>query len=283
MAYESLIASIPAAAEAGFGIYQAAQGNKMARGLKDPKYVIPQSQQDALALARNQAGTFSPPGYDAYIASLGQIMAGTENQINRSATSANEALGAILGASGQQMKALNDYQGFAEGNYQQRQQALQAELGQMANYEDKRWATNVQAPFDRRAAAASALTGAGIQNIDTGVNDISGIIANTLKGKEDQLLLDKKQAREDERYKQFMEYLKSKNGTEQPTTDESSPFLSSVYSQGNLGTVDPNAVNDTNSWLEQAFGQYGNAYSSGEDPYNYNPNRKGSRNPQEIY
>ena len=256
MAYESLIASIPALAETGFGIYQTAQGNKMARGLKAPKYVIPQSQQDALALARNQAGSFYTAGRDSYLNDLSGIFTGAVDKINQSATSSNEALGAILGASGQQMKSLNDYQGFAEASYRQSQQALQAELGQMANYEDKRWATNVQAPFDRRAAAASALTGAGIQNIDTGVNDISGIIANTLKGKEDQLLLDKKEAREDERYKQFLEYLKTKNGMGQATTDQSSPFLSSVYSQGNLGTTDPNAVNDTNSWLEQMFGQY---------------------------
>jgi len=257
MAYESLIAAIPALAEAGYGIYQTAQGNKMARGLKAPKYLIPESEKAALALARNQAGTFAPPGYDSYIASLGQIMAGAENQINRSATSANEALGATLGASGQQMKALNDYQGFAEGNYQQRQQAFQAELGQMANYEDKQFGINKQGPYNEMIDATNALTGAGIKNIDTGVNDISGIIANTLKGKQDQALLDKKEAREDERYKQFLEYLKSKNNdTTQTTPDQSSPFLSSVYSQGNLATTDPSAVNDTNSWLEQMFGQY---------------------------
>lgn len=265
MAYEELIASVPALAEMGYGIYQTSQGNKMARGLKDPNYVIPQSERDALALARNQAGTFMPPGYDAYIASLGQIMAGAENQINRSATSSNEALGAILGATGQQAKALNDYQGFAEGNYQQRQQALQNELARMANYEDKRWNINTQAPFERRAAAASALAGAGIQNIDTGVNDISGIIANTLKGRQDQGTLDGRMAKD--------------TAAQQ---NQSAPFLSSVYSQGNLGTPDPNALNDANSWLEQVFGQYGDAYSSRNEeeltPYN-----RRSRNPQEIY
>ena len=260
MAYEAAIAAIPALFQTGVGIAQTAKGRGLARGLKDPIYTIPQSERDALALARNQAGKFAPPGSDAYMNTLGQIMAGAENQINRSATSANEALGATLAASGQQMKALNDYQGFAEGNYQDRQQRLMGALDRMAGYEDAKWQNDINQAFLRKAQAAQSLVGAGIQNTNAGIGDISGVVAGSLKAKADRKYEEEQQAKKDALWREIFG-TKTETGMIPATATENTGMMK----------ASPSALEGWDEWVNKAFGQYGDAYSSQEEPIDYTP------------
>lgn len=265
MDYTALIAAIPALAQAGAGIAQTVKGNRMGRDLKDPIYTIPKSAVEALSMARNQASNFMPPGYEAYMNDIAGIQAGTTRNIERNATSANQALGASLGAQEQQLKALNDYQGFAQGNYQQRQQNLVDALGSMAQYENQKWQNDVLDPFLRKSQAAQALVGSGLQNTMAGTSDLAGIYANRRAAQEERAYQEK---RDEEKWKRYMELYNK-------------PMVSSVGTTTPSYTT-PEAQAMTEEYLNSLFDNYGDAYSSREE-FDLPNIFGGTKNPQELY
>lgn len=241
MDYTGLIASIPGYIQAGTGIAQSVKGNRMLRDLQDPTMPIPQSAIDALNLARTRAGVSALPGEEAYLNDIGQIMAGAENSINRSATSAPQALGGTLNALGQQFRALNNLQGMRAQNINQNQRDLIDALNVMAGYEKNKWANDVFNPFQRKATAASALTGAGMQNIFAGASDISGVYANRMRDKENR------------------EFWKSVLGKSKETP--SVGLIPAAQSEYGSTTVDPSVISDQTKWLDEMFNRLTRDYN----------------------
>lgn len=265
MDYTSLIASIPALIQAGTGAAQIAKGNRMGKGLTDPRYAIPQSEKDYLNMARNNAGNLNPAGYESFIRGLDQIMAGATNAIDRGATSAPQALGAALGAAGQQTKALSDYQGVAEQSLQNRQNTLMNALNSMAGYEERQQDYNKFQPFFRKAAASQALVGSGMQNTYAGLSDVAGVYANKRAARDDQ-------GREDKWRQKLMDLYS------RPT------FSSAINSDAatQKGEESDVTVEGSLKRLNELFDMSGDAWSSQEDP-EVRPYNKYSRNPQEMY
>lgn len=180
------IAAIPGAIQAGTGLFQAARGRKMARGLEDPEMPIPQGALDYVNLLRTQASSRQMPGYENLMNELGQIMAGTGYQVGQAATSPSQALGAITQAAATQQGAMNQYAGQAAQDYQNRQAQYAQGLQYLGNLQQAKWENDVLNPFLRQANAAAAMAGAGMQNAFAGISDIAGSAAYGMMLKNEQ-------------------------------------------------------------------------------------------------
>lgn len=176
-----LLAAIPALIQGGVGVAQMIKGKRMGKNLKDPEMPIPQSAIEALQNARVMASRSNMPGYENQVMNMNQILSGAVGQINRSATSSQEGLGAILNAVGMQTKAANDIGISNAQHYDNSQRELRNQLGNMAGFENQKWGNDVLNPFLRQATAAQALSGAGMQNTFSGLSDLSGIGAYGIK------------------------------------------------------------------------------------------------------
>lgn len=229
----------------------------MMENLEDPLYTIPKSEREALNLARNLAANPNAPGYEAYLNNLGQIGAATQVAIDRGATSANQALGATLQAQGQQLKSLNDYQGASDANFVGRQQNLQRELSNMARFEDNKWENDINQAFLRRAMAAQSLVGAGLQNTNAGVSDLSGMAANYYAGTAEERAERKRleaEKKENDRRALLTQQIKFQPddyaGNLQPP---SGGMLPALYTDS---SAQPNeqAMSEWDQWIAEAYG-----------------------------
>jgi len=247
MDYSTLASLIPSAVQAGTGVAQAIKGQQMGAGLTDPIYKIPQSAMDALTTYRTQAGRLTPAGYDAFVNQLSNIQAGANASINRGATSAPQALGATLNAVGAQTKALQDYQGFAERDYQSRQQQLADALNTMAGYEQRKWQNDVYDPFMRKSTAASSLVGAGMQNAYAGLSDVAGVYANKQAAKEERAYQEK---RDTEKLRMYLDAMKD------------APMNLATTTETGSGNLDAAAIKSLQEYIGKGFENYGDAYSS---------------------
>lgn len=175
------IASIPSLIQGGTGIAQMIKGNQMGKNLQDPRMPIPKSAMEALQNARVMASSYNMPGYENYVQNMNQIMSGAVGQINRSATDSQSALGALLGASGQQMQSANDIAKANAQQYAENQANLRNQLGQMSALEQAKWENDVLQPFMRKAQAAQGMAGAGMQNTFAGLSNLAGVAASGYK------------------------------------------------------------------------------------------------------
>jgi hypothetical protein len=171
----SLISFAPSILQGAGAIGQLIAGNKLAKNNERPMYEIPAAQQEALANARNLSYDRQLAGQDAMEAGLDEQLANTNAEIQNTASSSTDALGALIGANANRMRSQTALDTEAARDYERRQMALRGELGQMASFEDKKWQLNELNPFMDKAAASSALTGSGLQNLFGAANSAVGM------------------------------------------------------------------------------------------------------------
>ena len=133
MALPLALTIAPAAIQTGTGIYQAVRGNQLRNSMDMPTYEIPQEILDSLTDAQIQA---------------------------------------LRGMPAEQQTALEAYRNMLSMDAQQRQaneKALQDTRGVVAGFKDKEFEYNEALPYQQTMAAAEGMTGAGMQNIMTGI------------------------------------------------------------------------------------------------------------------
>lgn len=180
MALPAAVMAIPAAVQAGTGIYQAVKGGQMARSMDRPEYEIPQEILDNLTDAQIQALRGLPDAQKSLYL----------DNVARSQQAALEAMstrkGGLAGLSNVQQQANDAYRNLLSMDAQQRQaneRALQAVRSDVAGYRDKAFQQNQMQPYLDMMQAAEAMKGAGLQNIMGGVKSGAAMGLDYLKYK----------------------------------------------------------------------------------------------------
>ena len=168
----------PTAIKLGTGIAQMIKGNKMGKDNPRPEFEIPTAAIEALNSARVGASTFGMAGQDLMESKLDQNLANTTSDILGSATSSTDALAALVKAGGNRMASQTDLDIAGAQDYEQRKRELRGELKGMAEWQNLEFQTNEMQPFLDKAAAASALKGAGMQNVVNSLSEAGGTLAN---------------------------------------------------------------------------------------------------------
>lgn len=186
----ALLALIPSLIQMGQGIAQSAKANKIAKSNQRPTYSstaykIPDEIKEYVARTKAMMNT-RLPGQNLM---ENKIDANTSNAIagiQQSGNSSADIINSISGINGQQNDAYNNLGIAGVQRYDQMQGNVNNALLTSAQYKDRAYdinSGNRQAefeynqnqPYQARAAAASALTGAGQQNIYNGIQGASNI------------------------------------------------------------------------------------------------------------
>lgn len=182
-----LLASIFAGAgslvSTGAGIAQYISGRRRERNAGDrPQYQTPKEVEDALNLARTRASRGQMPGEGIAREMTREATASSMNVARQAARTPSDLIGAAVGLGGNQMRAGNQL-ALSRAQYQDNAEAqLTNQLGFTAQFRDKEFELNEREPWMQEMAAASAMQGAGLQNIVGGVGDLSGGMANIFYG-----------------------------------------------------------------------------------------------------
>lgn len=186
----ALLALIPSLIQAGQGIAQSVKANKIAKSNIRPTYSstpykIPDEIKEYVARTKAMMNT-RLPGQNLM---ENKIDANTSNAIaavQQSGNSSADIINSISGINGQQNDAYNNLGVQGATRYDALQGNVNNALLTSAQYKDRAYdinSGNKQAefeynqnqPYQARAAAASALTGAGQQNIYNGIQGASNI------------------------------------------------------------------------------------------------------------
>lgn len=163
-----------------FGLWQYLKGTRMGENNPRPElnYQIPQAATDALNVYKGLASNTRLAGQEIAENRIGNQTANAVGDLSRVSTSGADIVNNINKIYANQAGATADLDMAAAENYQNNQRGLAAQENNMAQWQDKKfsseWDWNKARPFTEKAAAASALTGAGIQNISSGAGDIFG-------------------------------------------------------------------------------------------------------------
>ena len=183
MAVPLALMAIPALAQAGLGIYQAISGAKQAKTPR-PEYEIPGAATAALAEAKKLASQRQLPGQQLMEEQMAASTARTIGDIQEVAPSGAAALGAIGQTHQTEQQAQRDL-ALKGAQYQAANQAaLRQQLGQYAGFQEKEFDINQMQPYLAAMATASAMKGAGMQNIYGGISSGAGAIAQHGMNKE---------------------------------------------------------------------------------------------------
>lgn len=186
----ALLALIPSLIQAGQGVAQSIRANKIAKSNQRPSYTatpykIPDEIKEYVARTKAMMNT-RLPGQNLM---ENKIDANTSNAIaaiQQSGNSSADIINSISGINGQQNDAYNNLGVQGATRYDALQGNVNNALLTSAQYKDRAYdinSGNKQAefeynqnqPYQARAAAASALTGAGQQNIYNGIQGASNI------------------------------------------------------------------------------------------------------------
>jgi hypothetical protein len=166
MALSAVLSAIPAVVQAGTGIYQAYQGNKLANSMERPDYSIPQEVLDNLTDSQIQALRGLPEEQRQ------QYMENIMRSAQTSISALGDRKGGLAGMSSVQQQQNDAYKNLLSIDAQKREENernLQATRNTMSEYKDKQFQMNEMQPFQDTMAAAEGMQGAGIQNIMGGV------------------------------------------------------------------------------------------------------------------
>ena len=114
---------------------------------------------------------------------MNQILSLGVQAAQQTAGSSSEALGAVTNMFANRMRQQNSLAGQAAQDYMRRQADVTQQLGNMATYQDKEWQLNEMQPFLDAAATASAMGGAGMQNMMGGLQGMGGAIGGAYANK----------------------------------------------------------------------------------------------------
>lgn len=172
---------IPSIAQGITGRKQKREAERIRRETVRPVYETPVSAKKSLSVSEQQA-TQGLVGRSILEDRLRSSTAGAVRATEQVATSPASRLAAITAAFGQEMEGMED---IAISDAQARLEAanrLSRAYGAIANYEDREFDINKQKPFEESMAAASALTGAGMQNVQGAIEGISRVGGAGLSG-----------------------------------------------------------------------------------------------------
>lgn len=160
-------------AKAGFGAIQAHRGNKLAKQAIRPTYNIPSAENNYLANAQAMAQNSRLPGQSAIEENIGGSTAGAIRAGQESGDPVAQ-MALLAGVNANQNQALTNVGVQGAQMQQQNKMNLQGALQNYAGYQDKAFDINSMQQFQDKTKAASALKGAGIQNLWGGLENIGG-------------------------------------------------------------------------------------------------------------
>lgn len=168
----ALVASLGGAAmKGGLGISQLLSANKGLNSLQRPEYKMPGEINQIVGAARQQVQDPTAPGYNQ---EQNNIMLRQSNAMNVASESGNPMamLGQILAQSNKAGNNLaTQQQTYANRMQQQYNQALKTR----AQFIDQQWQMNKYAPYIDKFRELRDVKGAGLQNINNSINNLSGI------------------------------------------------------------------------------------------------------------
>lgn len=175
---------IPSIAQGIMGGKQSREAKRLRDSTVRPTYETPMSAKKSLALSQ-QMGTQGLVGRSIMEDRLRGSTAGAVRSAKEIATTPSSKLAAITSVYGKEMEGMEDI-GIADAQARlNASNQLMNAYGAMAGYEDKEFSYNKVAPYEEAMAAASALTGASMQNKQGALEGISRAGAAGLKGLDD--------------------------------------------------------------------------------------------------
>ena len=188
---------IPSIAQGITGSRQKKEAERIRKETVRPIYETPMKAKKMESIAEQQA-TLGLVGRSTLEDRLRSSTAGAVRATEEVATSPASRLAAITATYGQEMEGMED---IAMADAQARLEAanrLARTYGAMADYQDKEFDINKQRPFEEAMAAASALTGAGMQNTQGMLEGLSraGVAALSGLGEDDDMFGDSKMNRQ---------------------------------------------------------------------------------------
>lgn len=161
-----LLSAIPAAVQAGTGIYQMFKGRQQRKSLDRPEFAIPQETLDKLTDAQVQSLVGLPEEQR-------QKMIQDIERGQQSALQQYSSMGAGLkGIAAAQQTATDAMLDVGTLDAQERiaaQQRLQDVRGEVSRLREKEFELNEMQPYLNKMRSAEAMSGAGLQNIMGGV------------------------------------------------------------------------------------------------------------------
>jgi hypothetical protein len=173
-----IAASVAAGASAFKGIsgaIQVGKGKTMAKNNIRPVYQRPGEVNQGLALAEQGYYNAVMPGTSQAINNISASGAGSFNAATQAASSSGDVLDAISKINFNQGQQFNDLASQQALYKQQQLGNLQSQLANSAQYTDKEFSYNKDSPYQDEAAAASAMIGAGNQNIGSAASELGTI------------------------------------------------------------------------------------------------------------
>lgn len=181
----ALLAALPAIAQAGVGAAQYVGGRNAARNNRRPEYQIPDSYLEALEIVRQQSRQRTLPGQDLMEDKLGNVTDRAVGNIARTSATTGESLAGLVQMYSNEMDARTNLDIEATRRYDANKARLVNAQNFMGRLEDFAFDTNEMQPYQDEAARASALMGAGLQNIMRGgTNAASAAVSQSLLGTE---------------------------------------------------------------------------------------------------
>jgi hypothetical protein len=167
--------------QAATGLFQQIKAGslrkKANKRLEDDPFTIPSAATEQVRLAGTQAQGRRLPGQDQIEDRLASGTARTITNARQAATSPSQVLAATLQASQQQQEQQQNIDIQAAGDFQNRQQAFANAVGTLAPYQVEKWKYSTLYPAQADFNAASAFSGAGQQNVATGLGAAGSALA----------------------------------------------------------------------------------------------------------
>lgn len=164
------LAIAPMAAQTGLGIFQAIKGARDAGKVQRPTYEVPPAMMEALGSIQEQMGQKYMPGEMITRQLEQETMAGAVSQALGSMSSAGDISQAITSVYGQQLRNENERGAMRAEYFDNLNDQERALLREIAGFQDQAFQFNEWSKFQEEAGAASALQGAGIQNLMGALN-----------------------------------------------------------------------------------------------------------------
>jgi hypothetical protein len=171
----------------GTGVYkmfaggkQIRDGEKLNRENVFQNYYRPSESLQALQLSKNAYNNQGVAGQQIIENKINSGAATGLDNISRNTSSSGDLLDSAIKLEANKNQQIANV-GLAGAQQQERDVAnLQGQLGVQSGYADKEFQYNVTNPYERKAAAASALIQAGNQNKFGGLDNIAGVATSAL-------------------------------------------------------------------------------------------------------
>lgn len=163
-------------AKVGFGIHQANKASKL-EDQEQPRYETPKEIYNAVEAARYLTNLEGMPGQSEYEAMIEENTAETYERASNLARTPSEALAVLQRSTARENDQLRELKVKGAEFKANAVRNLSEANKTLAQYKDKEYQINELDPYLADMAAASALKGASINNIHSGISDISSLLS----------------------------------------------------------------------------------------------------------